>query len=388
MAQQVSRLLSISFFLAWAVVPALGQGTLSAKVSSFQPQPVAVAGDSDRVRDGLNGPVRRVRTEVVKVSNANGSLVEGDKRVLLETAEYDLKGNKTQNQYFPVAGSTLTGREVYKYDDKGNISEMTLLAADGSLISKEIYKYDFDSVGNWTKMTTSVAVVENGKINFEPTECTYRTIFYYLDEKMTKMLEPAQPGPSVSVSPVRSDAKSAPGNSNAGSTTSVNDKSRDPNNSQSKSTGASRMMAAELPRAIAIDKSKLTLSQPAAPDTHADAANNKSVVVLESEAPPPNSPKPILKPVSRGVLNGSAINLPAPVYPDVARRMRITGMVVVEVVIDENGNVISANALSGPTILRDVAVQAALRARFSPTKLSGQPVKVAGTINYNFTLSQ
>jgi len=388
MAQQVSRFLCISFFLTWAVVPVLAQGALSAKVSSFQPQPVAVSGDSDRVRDGLTGPVRRVRTEVVKVSSANGSVVEGDKRLLLETAEYDLKGNKTQNQYFPVAGSTLTGREVYKYDDKGNISEMTLLAADGSLISKEIYKYDFDSVGNWTKMTTSVAVVENGKINFEPTECTYRTIFYYLDEKMTKMLEPAQPGPSASASPVRNDAKTAPGNSNAGSTTPVNEKPRDSGNSQSKSPGPSRTTATELPKAIAIDKSKLTLSQPAAPDTHADAASNKSVVVLESEAPPPSSPKPILKPVSHGVLNGSAISLPPPAYPDVARRMRSTGTVVVEVVIDENGKVIAANAVSGPTILRDVAVQAALRARFSPTKLSGQPVKVSGTINYNFTLAQ
>ena len=73
---------------------------------------------------------------------------------------------------------------------------------------------------------------------------------------------------------------------------------------------------------------------------------------------------------------------------EVARRMRSTGVVVVEVVIDENGKVISASALSGPGILRDVAVQAAFRARFSPTKLSGQPVKVTGTINYKFTLGQ
>jgi outer membrane biosynthesis protein TonB len=39
-------------------------------------------------------------------------------------------------------------------------------------------------------------------------------------------------------------------------------------------------------------------------------------------------------------------------------------------------------------MLRDAAIQAAHRARFSPTKLSGQPVKVAGVINYNFNLSQ
>ena len=67
--------------------------------------------------------------------------------------------------------------------------------------------------------------------------------------------------------------------------------------------------------------------------------------------------------------------------------MRMAGVVVVEVVLDETGKVISASATSGPAALRDAAVQAALRARFSPTKLSGQPVKVSGVINYKFALS-
>jgi hypothetical protein len=66
----------------------------------------------------------------------------------------------------------------------------------------------------------------------------------------------------------------------------------------------------------------------------------------------------------------------------------MAGLVTVEVIVDETGKVISATATSGPGVLRDVAVQAALRARFSPTKLSGQPVKVAGLINYKFALSQ
>ncbi len=110
------------------------------------------------------------------------------------------------------------------------------------------------------------------------------------------------------------------------------------------------------------------------------------LVKLEGEPPPP-APRPILKPVSGGVLNGNAISLPSPNYPDQARRMRVSGAVTIEVVIDETGRVISAQATSGPLALREVAVQAALKARFSPTKLSGQPVKVAGTINYKFTLS-
>ena len=102
--------------------------------------------------------------------------------------------------------------------------------------------------------------------------------------------------------------------------------------------------------------------------------------------------KHLLQTVAKGepevfpVLNGKAIALPAPTYPDIARRMRQAGKVEVEVIVDENGKVISARATTGPTVLRDVAVDAALRARFTPTKLSGQPVKISGRIDYNFTL--
>src|SRR5260370_16112301 len=163
MSKQVNRFIFAVVLVSSASVLGVAQNNLSAKASS--PQPSAASTDeNDRVRDGLIGPVRRVRTEVVKLLTNGGKTIEDAKRVLLETAEYDLKGSKTQNQYFPVAGSTLTGREVYKYDDKGNISEMTLVNADGSLVSKEVYKYESDSLGNWVKMTTSVAVVENGKI--------------------------------------------------------------------------------------------------------------------------------------------------------------------------------------------------------------------------------
>ena len=66
--------------------------------------------------------------------------------------------------------------------------------------------------------------------------------------------------------------------------------------------------------------------------------------------------------------------------------MRTAGAVEVEVVIDENGKVLSAKAISGPSVFRDSAVQAALRAKFTPSKLSGQPVKVTGKIVYNFRM--
>jgi TonB family protein len=116
-------------------------------------------------------------------------------------------------------------------------------------------------------------------------------------------------------------------------------------------------------------------------------ASAPPVVKLDSEPPPPPTARSILKPVSGGVLNGAAISLPSPTYPETAKRLRMSGVVSVEVVLDETGKVISARAISGPPALREVSVVAALRARFSPTKLSGQPVKVTGSINYKFTLS-
>ena len=94
-------------------------------------------------------------------------------------------------------------------------------------------------------------------------------------------------------------------------------------------------------------------------DVSPNLDTNTSMVLLESE-PPSTVPKPLLKPISGGVLNGTAVSLPSPGYPDTARKMRASGMVTVDVVIDEEGKVISAKASAGPTILREAAVTALL----------------------------
>ncbi len=103
--------------------------------------------------------------------------------------------------------------------------------------------------------------------------------------------------------------------------------------------------------------------------------------------PPPPLPKVTPKPptlISGGVVNGKAIDLPKPPYPAAARAVRASGEVSVQVTIDENGNVISASAVSGHALLRSAAVAAALNAKFRPTLLSNQPVKVKGVIVYKF----
>jgi protein TonB len=76
--------------------------------------------------------------------------------------------------------------------------------------------------------------------------------------------------------------------------------------------------------------------------------------------------------------------LPKPDYPADARAAGIEGVVVVQVTIDEQGNVIEARPMSGPKQLQAVSVLAAQQAKFSPTLLSGEPVKVTGILIFNF----
>ncbi len=108
------------------------------------------------------------------------------------------------------------------------------------------------------------------------------------------------------------------------------------------------------------------------------------VTIADEPPPPPPQPTPPRAPISGGVLNGKALSLPKPAYPAIAKQAHATGTVVVQVTISESGSVISATAMSGHPLLRPAAVAAARGARFSPTKLSGQPVKVTGVITYNF----
>src|SRR5437667_5209337 len=105
------------------------------------------------------------------------------------------------------------------------------------------------------------------------------------------------------------------------------------------------------------------------------------------EPPPPPKPTPAPTPhapISGGVLNGKAVHLVQPPYPPIARSAHASGQVVVQVLIDENGSVVAAHATSGHPLLQAAAVAAARSSKFTPTKLSGQPVKVNGVIIYNF----
>lgn len=84
-------------------------------------------------------------------------------------------------------------------------------------------------------------------------------------------------------------------------------------------------------------------------------------------------------------LNGKALSLPKPFYPEEARFRRAAGVVVVRVSIDESGRVTSARDMcQGSPFLSPGALESARNAKFEPAKVSGQAVKAEGIISYRF----
>ena len=110
-------------------------------------------------------------------------------------------------------------------------------------------------------------------------------------------------------------------------------------------------------------------------------------VVMTGKPPEP----PVVKPpttqhVTSVVLSGKATSLPQPMYPRIAKDAHVQGTVSIQILVSEEGKVLSAQVVSGNAMLITAAKDAAMRARFTPTMLNGQPVKIQGIINYNFTL--
>jgi periplasmic protein TonB len=121
---------------------------------------------------------------------------------------------------------------------------------------------------------------------------------------------------------------------------------------------------------------------------HVIGGGGSPVVEVGTPPPPPQPPavKAVPRTISKGPITGLALSLPKPLYPPLAKQARADGPVNVQVLIDETGKVVSAKAVSGNPMLRAAAQQAAFGARFSPTRLGDQPVKVSGVITYNFLL--
>jgi len=110
----------------------------------------------------------------------------------------------------------------------------------------------------------------------------------------------------------------------------------------------------------------------------------KAVAQKGEDASPPVQAQGTVSTINGGVINGKAIALPAPAYPREAKAAGARGTVSVRVTIDGTGKVRSAQAIDGHGMLQFAARAAACQAKFAPTLLQGQPIKVTGVITYNF----
>src|SRR5215218_3134132 len=186
-------------FMLWTAVFTLGAPS-QAQDPNFATRASITVLDSRKEQDGLLGSVRRVKTQTAKIEFKDGRPIEGPPQ-LVEVTTYGIKGNRLENTSYPLKGG-LVGKEEYKYDERGNITEMTVRDNRGAILSREAYSYEFDKFGNWTKMVTSLLLFENGELKKEPVEVTYRTLTYYYDDNIARIVEkpksePVQQAPAV-----------------------------------------------------------------------------------------------------------------------------------------------------------------------------------------------
>src|SRR5215213_8865537 len=187
-------------FMLWTAFLTLAAPSKAQTASVTTTRAAITVLDSTKEQDGLLGSVRRVRTETAKLELKDGRPVEGPTQ-LVEITTYGIKGNRVENTSYPLKGGVV-GKEEYKYDERGNITGMTVRDDRGAILSREAYNYEFDKFGNWTKMTTSLVVFENGELKREPIEVTYRTLTYYFNDSIAKIIHdpkhaPAQTAPAV-----------------------------------------------------------------------------------------------------------------------------------------------------------------------------------------------
>lgn len=123
-------------------------------------------------------------------------------------------------------------------------------------------------------------------------------------------------------------------------------------------------------------------STPAAP-----AAAPLSIVQTPEARPTLQATSAKPQRVSTGILLGNTIRQVPAAYPAIARSTHVEGVVEVQIVVDEQGNVIATEVLNGHPLLRQAALEAARQWKFRPTMLNGQPIKVSGVLKFTFKLT-
>jgi protein TonB len=108
-------------------------------------------------------------------------------------------------------------------------------------------------------------------------------------------------------------------------------------------------------------------------------------------APPPPPPtaaaakKPVL--ITGSMKQPVLIFVPTLIYPSIARAARVSGTVEVVAIINEHGDVVQVQAVSGPKLLMQAALESVSKRKYQPTILDGQPTPIVLHVDVDFRLS-
>ena len=109
-------------------------------------------------------------------------------------------------------------------------------------------------------------------------------------------------------------------------------------------------------------------------------------ILSSSAMAPPRLATPQRVRLSQGVTQGNVINRVQPIYPDIARRARIQGTVVLQAVISKQGTIENLRVVSGHPMLTSAAMDAVKQWRYRPFLLNGEPVEVDTQVTVFFNL--
>ena len=358
-----------------------GKGTPS-------PHYFAVAG---QVVKGARNQLDRYKALGLTVSDRNLPLEASvDVEKMRETLEIVVEHSKT------------IGKE------KGKTADAMALLEEATNSRSNLAKDDYDAkrwkdeIGDAREqLTSSRSVITNAVVEM-PVETGVST-------EKTASINPVSPNPSVNTAgtnskapetstafkPVSSENSAVKTNTsdakpNAGSVAENNtDKNTEKINEAPKQQAQTTDDAArskEAPKTIAGNSE--TARNNAAPNrvnNENKESENKTEKIAESETAKAETPSDG-SPLKVGSLITYATNQAKPVYPIAAKNMRMTGIVKVEVIVNENGEVTEVQNTTGPSMLQRAASEAVKKWKFKPFVRDGQPVKASGFVNFNFSL--